>query len=59
MVAGSSALTGEWQAATLDFQIVRNWAWVIAFAAPLGLWLMAVVRGKKGAGDGEREGSAS
>lgn len=59
LIAGSSVLTGEWQTIAFDYQILRRWAWVIAFAAPLGLWLLAVIRGKKSAETGEQKGSAS
>ncbi len=59
VIAGCSALTGEWQAARLDFQILGRWAGAVAFVLPLGLWLLSLVRGKKAKAPLEGEGSPS
>ncbi len=45
---GATFLRENRQASALEFDYLRNWAWVVAFALPLILWLLAVARGKGG-----------
>ncbi len=49
-IAAAAALApgGLAEAVALDFGYVRYWGWVVAFALPLGLWGLAVARGKRG-----------
>ncbi|MCL6580795.1 MAG: spore germination protein [Firmicutes bacterium] len=48
---------GIQQASTLDFEYVRRWAWVVVFAIPAGLWVLAALRGLRGVPADEEVGA--
>jgi len=50
IAAAATVPVGMREAAAIDFEYVHRWGAIVAFGLPLALWLLAVVRGKRGPG---------
>ncbi len=59
IIAGLAFLpSGLREAATLDFEYIHRWGWIVSFGLPFAFWLLAVVRGKRRAAAGGEGGES-